>query len=404
MKKKLLLAIMGIAIIGALAACGSKTNTESADAASADASGDIVYNALDYVTLGDYKGVEVTATKYEADQDDYDEYLNNILESQATYEDSDKTVVEDGDRIDLAYDGVQTESGQEIDSNDSYELVIGSGTFVDDFEDQLIGAKVGEEVTVNVTFPDDYSTESLQGVDATFTCTVNSIKESEQTVPEYTDDFVNTYTDGEYTTTADYDEYIWEQVKKDAEDNTTSSLESALKEVVYANCTTNSLPDGLLDQQFEQYKSNDQTNATNYGYDFDTYISYYYGYSSEDEYDSALEEYLQTYLEQKLIQEAIAATEGWDEVTDEDKESFMSEYAEYYGYDDVDSFLSAYGFDDTAAFIDYVGEDSFNSSVVTLKTWDNLKDAAKVTYITEEEAEAADDADGNSDVEDTDAE
>ncbi len=398
MKKKLLLAVMGIALVGALTACGNKATTETGDA-SADASGDIVYNALDYVTLGDYKGVEVTATQYEATQDDFDEYLNNILNSQAAYEDSDKTVVEDGDRIDLAYDGVQTESGEEIDSSDSYELVIGSGTFIDDFEDQLIGAKVGEEVTVNVTFPDDYSSEDLQGVDATFTCTVNSIKESEQTVPEYTDDFVNEYTSGEYTTTADYDEYIWEQVKKNAEDSTTSSLETALQEIVYANSTVSSLPDGLLDQQFAQYKANDQTNATNYGYDFETYISYNYGYSSEDEYDSALKEYLQSYLEQRLIREAIAAKEGWDEVTDADKDSFMLEYATYYGFDDVDSFLSNYGFDDADAFIEYVGEDNFNTSVVTLKVWDNLKDAAKVTYITEEEAEAAEDADGNSDVE-----
>ena len=386
MKKKILLGFLGALSVFALVACGNSEASESADA-SADASGDIVYDALDYVELGDYFGVEVESVKYEATQDDYDDYLNDILESESYHAVSDKTVVEDGDLIDLAYDGVQTESGEEIDSSDSYELEIGSGSFIDDFEDQLIGHSVGEEVIVEVTFPDDYSSEDLQGVDATFTCTINSILESDETIPEYTDDFVNEYTEGEYTSTADYDEYIWSEITVTAEEQTENALQSAVQDAVYAVCSVTSLPEGLAEQTFNEYKASDKETAESYDYEFVDYIASAYGYETEEEYDEALTEYVQSYLEQKLIQEAIAEKEGWDEVTDEDKESFLTSYAEYYGYDDIDTFITAYGFEDMAAFIEYVGEEDFERAVVQLKVWDKLTEAASVTYTSEDEAD-----------------
>ncbi|MCR5784171.1 MAG: FKBP-type peptidyl-prolyl cis-trans isomerase [Eubacterium sp.] len=385
MKKKIVLGVLGVMVVGLLAACGGATSSGDATAESADASGDIVYDALDYVELGDYLGVEVTSVKYEATQDDYDEYLSGILEGEAYHAESDKTVVEDGDLISLDYSGVQTESGEEIDSSEDYELEIGSDTFIDDFEDQLIGTTVGEEVVVEVTFPDDYSSEDLQGVDATFTCTVNAILEADETVPEYTDDFVNEYTEGEYTTTADYDEYIWSEITATAESDTESALQSAVQEAVYACCTCTSLPDGLLDQQFAEYKESDQASAESYGYEFEDYILNYYGYASEEEYDEALTEYLEGYLEQKLIQEAIAEKEGWDEITEEDTNAFLEEYAVYYGYETAEDFLTAYGFEDSASFIEYVGEEDFNAAVVQLKVWDKLTEAANVTYTEETE-------------------
>ena len=385
MKKRLLALMFVGAMALSLAACGSSASGD----ASADASGDVEkpeYNVSDYVTLGQYMDLEVTATQYEATQDDYDEYLEELLEGEAYYPESDKEEVEDGDTVNIDYVG--TIDGEEFDggSSEGYELEIGSDTFVDDFEDQLIGAKVGDTVTVEVTFPDDYSSEDLQGKDASFEVTINYILADEEVVPEYTDDFVNEYTDGEYTTTADYDEYIWDTLEETAESDTSSSVESAVEELVYENCTVSGLPDGLVDYYYAQYKATDEAYAENYGLEFEDYISYVYGYSDEDTYKEQLTTYLEEeYLPEALIREAIVEDMGL-EVTDEILDNFMLVYASYYGYEDVDSFISAYGFDDVDAFIEYVGEDSINEAALNLEMWNVIEDSAVVTYVAEDES------------------
>lgn len=394
MKKKLVMIVMAVSMLAILGGCGKSASGD----ASSDASGDIEYDALDYVTLGQYKDLEIEATQYTVEDGDVEDYINNLLESDAYHADTDKTTVEDGDYINLDYAG--TIDGESFDGGTAtdQELEIGSDTMIDGFEDAIIGATVGQTFDINVTFPDDYSDSDLAGKAAVFTITVNKILENDTTVPEYTDDWVNEYTSGEYTTTTDYDAYTLEYLTEQAQEETESDMQSKLEDAVYANCSVSSLPDGLLDQYFEDYKETDESYAESYGYDFDTYISYYYGYSDEDTYNTELTSYLQTYLEQMLIREAIIETEGW-ECTDDDIDAFVQQYASYYGYDDVDSFLAQYSFDTVDDFIDYVGEDSVQKAALTLKMWDELESSAKVTYV--EESEASADATDTTDTTDT---
>ncbi len=374
------------------AGCG--TSSASGDAsgnASGDASSDAIvvpdmpeYDALDYVELGDYMGLDIETTQYEATQDQYDEYIDSIISNATKYETSDATVVKDDDRVKIDYvgkiDGEEFTGG----SAEDYELVIGSNTFIDDFEDQLIGAKVGKETEVNVTFPDDYSSSDLAGKDAVFTVTVKAILE--KVVPEYDDAFVKDYTDGEYTSTKDYDEYIWNALETQAENNTKSELSSKLEEAVYDCCTVNGAPDGLHDYYVALYKSQDQQTASAYGIDYETFVTNYYGFASMDAYEEELSTQVdETIIPQALIREAILEKENWS-VDDDAINSFMEQYASYYGYESADKLLSENGYDDVDSFIEAVGEESFNKAVLSLKLWDEIEAAANVTYVPESEA------------------
>ena len=397
MKRKLTAILLCLIMVFA-AGCGS-SDTESSDATE-DTSGDSdtsvekpEYSALDYVELGDYMGLEVTTTVYTATQEDYEEQIDYILDANSYYAESDKTEVEDGDLVNIDYVG--TMDGEEFDggSDEGYELEIGSGTFIDDFEDQLIGASVGDVVEVNVTFPDDYSSEDLAGEDAVFTVTINYICESEATVPDYTDDLVNEYTDGAYTTTEEFDAYIWDYLESEAEEYTQSALESAVQEAVLDVCIITGFPDGLVDYYVSVYLEQDEYYAEYYGLDFDTYLYYFYGMESEEAYTEYLEEEISDGLVPVyLIQEAIIEAEGL-EVTDEAVDSFMLEYAEYYGYDDVDSLLSYFGTETTDEFIELVGEDAFYEYVLDMMVWDMIEEAAVITYVEDGTADASGDAD-----------
>lgn len=137
--------------------------------------------------LADYKHISVPAEEVAATAEEVEERIDSTLEAHKELETDEQLVIADGDEVNIDFvgtvDGVEFEGGNS--GGAGYDLTIGSGSFVDDFEQQLIGHKPGEEVKVEVTFPDNYS-EELAGKDAVFAVTVNGVK----VTPELTDDFV----------------------------------------------------------------------------------------------------------------------------------------------------------------------------------------------------------------------
>ena len=145
------------------------------------------------VTLGEYKGLKVDKISTRVTQKEVDEEINKELERNArTIEVTDRAV-QDKDQVSLDFegfvDGVPFEGGK----GEKYPLTIGSGSFIPGFEDQLVGAEIGKEVEVNVTFPEDYQAKELSGKDAVFKCTVHEIKAKE--LPELDDDFASDVSD-----------------------------------------------------------------------------------------------------------------------------------------------------------------------------------------------------------------
>ncbi len=417
MKKKILFVLtLGFAVALFAAGCGNAASGDASGNASADATADAsgnpikpTYRALDYVTLGEYKGVEVTATKYEATEEDYQETVEGIQDEMSYYK-LDKDTVESGDTVNIDYVGKI--DGEEFDngSAEGYDLEIGSGTFVDGFEDGLIGKKVGNTVDVKVTFPDDYSKNSdVAGKDAVFTVTLNYIvdvdQETDPIVPEYDDALVEEYTDGEYTTTAEYDKVIWNDLKNEAETQTQEELRTAVQDAVLENATiADELPEGLLDYYYAVEKQYETQMVEAYGMEFEDYISQAYGCSTEAEYKTMVQDYFASeVVPLQLVCEAIGETENIT-ATDEVVENYIEYYAKsYYNYDDVDSFLEAFGLESVDDFREAYGS-SLDSDAVSVAVWDLVVDNAKVTYISEEEAAAMESADASADASDEDAE
>lgn len=139
------------------------------------------------VDLADYRNISVPADEVEAATEEVDEEIQSTLESYKELSTDEQLEIADGDEVNIDYvgtvDGIEFEGGNS--GGEGYDLTIGSGSFVDDFEQQLIGHKPGEEVTVEVTFPDDYN-EEMAGKDAVFAVTINGI----MVTPELTDAFV----------------------------------------------------------------------------------------------------------------------------------------------------------------------------------------------------------------------
>ncbi len=198
-RKKLIWKIVGIvaaiAVIAALAfAIGGKvylavirTSPNSDMSAGLTAEGKIDgVDAASLIELADYKNISVPADEVAATAEEVDESINSTLESYTELSTDETLSIADGDQVSIDYvgtiDGVEFEGG----SAEDYSLTIGSGTFIDDFEQQLIGHKPGEEVTVEVTFPDDYSNADIAGKDASFDVTIKGIT----VTPELTDEFV----------------------------------------------------------------------------------------------------------------------------------------------------------------------------------------------------------------------
>lgn len=170
--KKFLTGCLCVGLALSLCACGSsKSDSES------ETEDDNVYAyTLDidkFVELGQYKNLTYTPVDTTVTDDEVEEQINTNLQANATYDQITDRAVQDGDTVNIDYTGKI--DGEEFagGSGSDYNLQIGSDTFIDGFEDGLIGKNPGETVTLNLTFPDDYSSEDLAGKDATFDVTIN---------------------------------------------------------------------------------------------------------------------------------------------------------------------------------------------------------------------------------------
>jgi trigger factor len=297
-------------------------------------------NVADVLTLVDYNNISVPADEVAATDEEVDEDINSTLESYQYASEDTSLEIADGDTVNIDYVG--TVDGEEFDGGSSdgegYDLTIGSGTFVDDFEEQLIGYHPGDEVTVEVTFPDDYSTEELAGKDAVFAVTINSIT----VTPELTDEFVAENLDIEGVTTAsEYRDYIANTYYK-------QHLEDYLADYIVDNSTIKSYPKDYLKSMKAVTKYNDEYMMSYYNQMFSSYgISAYEnlwdlrGEDITDElsYEKELTTRAQESVKSALVYQGIFEDAGLSI----DIDNMLSEMNEEYGEDYTQSMLDNYG-------------------------------------------------------------
>ena len=199
------------------------------------------------VTLGEYKGIKVEKTEVSVSDEEVTAEIDRVREQNSRTISIEDRAVADGDIAVIDFegfvDGVAFEGGKGTD----YSLTIGSHSFIDTFEEQLIGKNIGEEVEVNVTFPEEYNAENLAGKPAMFKVKINEIKMKE--LPEVNDDFAKDVS--EFDTLDEYKEDIKKTLLERAEKEAATKKEDAVVEKAVENATME-IPDALIDTQTRQ--------------------------------------------------------------------------------------------------------------------------------------------------------
>lgn len=353
MKKKAVALLLCVSMMMTLNACGktNKDNTQGTETVAETetevipSSADITYDAGDYVSLGDYMNMEVTLDKdYQVTDDMVKNYVNNnVIANYPYYVESDKTVVENGDVANIDYEGLLDGEAFDGGTAQDYDLEIGSGSFIDGFEDGLIGAEVGKETDLNLTFPEDYGNSDLAGKEVVFKVTVNAIKEKQDiTYDTLTDEYVTYLSDklgASYETVNDLTSDIRTYLEEQANSSRTQAIRSAVISKLPEVCTVNALPDGLLDARMQEYlKKFEDTYCKDTT--LEDYLSSTYN-TTVDDFKTQVQSEIETELDTQLILEAIAAVENIE--FDEDGfNSYVSSLLSSYGYDSEDALYENY--------------------------------------------------------------
>lgn len=235
---------------------------------------DVVFKAtitpVPEVTLGEYKGLKVAKDAVEVKDEQVEEQVKNILNHHAKMVDAEEgATVANDDFITLDFkgevDGVAFAGGKGKD----YPLQIGSHSFIDTFEDQLVGLKVGEEKDVNVTFPEEYHAKDLAGKAAVFHCKINSIKHKE--MPELTDEFVKASTS--YESIEDMKAKLRENIEKNAQREADTKRRNEILKQATDNITVD-IPEVMVENRVSNMIQELSVNLENQGMNLDAYLKY----------------------------------------------------------------------------------------------------------------------------------
>ena len=274
------------------------------------------------VTLGDYKGLKVDKVSTRVTQKEVDEEIEKERERNArTIEVTDRAV-QDKDEVTLDFEGFVDGVAFEGGKGEDYPLTIGSGSFIPGFEEQLIGAEIDKEVEVNVTFPKEYHSEELAGKDATFKCTVHTIKAKE--LPELDDEFASEVSECE--TMDAYRAEVKKNIKERKERTGKEKKENQAVDQAIENAQMD-IPEAMIEFQVRQMADDFARRIQQQGLTVEQYFQFT-GMTAEkmlEEMRPQAEKSIKT----RLVLEAIVQAENI-EVSDERVEEELTKMAEAY--------------------------------------------------------------------------
>ena len=274
------------------------------------------------VKLGKYKGVKVDKADTAVTDEEVDAEINKERENNARNIEVTDRPVKDGDMTVLDFegfvDGVPFEGGK----GENYPLTIGSGAFIPGFEEQLVGAVIGQEMEVNVTFPEDYQAEELKGKAAVFKCTIKEIKEKE--LPELDDEFASEIS--EFETLAEYKADVKGRLEEKKAKEAKDAKEAAVIEAIVKDSDME-IPEAMLATQQRQMVDEFAQRIQMQGLSIDQYFQF--TGSSYEQMIEQVKPQAEKRIQSRLVLEAIVKAENI-EVTEEDYEEELKSMAEAY--------------------------------------------------------------------------
>ena len=280
------------------------------------------------VVLGDYKGLEIEAVPDEVS----DEMIENEIEKQrhlnARHINIDDRAAEDGDKVNIDFEGKVDGEVFEGGSAEDQELELGSGSFIPGFEEAIVGHEIGETFDIDVKFPEDYFNEDLKGKDAVFTITLNSIAVEE--LPEVDDEFIKDIS--EFDTVEEYKADLLKQKTEEVEANAKNIRMDRALEAAAANAKVD-VPEVMVNNAIDEQIRNMDNNMRSQGLQLEQYLQML-GQSLDDFKDSMRPDAEKDVLK-SLVLEAIVEAEKF-EISDDEVEAYAREMSERYFKGDED--------------------------------------------------------------------
>ncbi len=375
MRKRFLAAVMCVCLGMTMFACGASKddNTKETESGTSeatepayteedlvdDSNGDL--NILDYVDLGDYKGIELTKSITKVTDDE----VTNEMGSKAVELTGSDVTVEDGDTAIIDFVGKLNGVAFDGGTASNYELEIGSGSFIDGFEDGLIGVKKSDTVDLNLTFPESYQSTELAGKDVVFTVTVNGVKRK----PQLNDEWLAANTN--YATLAEFAAETKQKLEDAAETTASNTLESSGLDQVISNSTVKKYYKSLIEQGESQYEKRLNAYASAYGKSLSELLAAQG--MTESQYQNQKQKQAVSYAQVAMVVYAIAQDAGLSEA-DAEYQTILNDLANNYNMD-------------AATFSSRYGESLVKSSVMSQYAMNYIVSNANVTTQEVEETE-----------------
>lgn len=274
------------------------------------------------VELGNYKGVEVSKVDTEATDADVEEEIKKVAEQNSRTITVEDRAVKDGDMTVIDFEGFIDGEAFEGGKGENYPLTIGSHSFIDNFEDQIIGMNIGDEKEINVTFPEDYHAEELKGKPATFKVSVKEIKEKQ--LPDIDDDFAQDVSD--FDTLDEYKADLKKKIAERKEAEAKKQKETEAIEKIVADSKMD-IPQAMIDTQVTRMAEDFAQRLQQQGLSLEMYFKYT-GLTAEKIVDDMKPEAVKR-IQNSLVLEAVAKAENI-QVSDDEFNSELSKMAEMY--------------------------------------------------------------------------
>lgn len=271
------------------------------------------------VDLGKYKGVKIEKIDTEVTDEDIDKEIKREQEANARTITVEDRPVKDGDTAVIDFEGFIGDKAFEGGKGENYPLVIGSGSFIPGFEEQLIGKNSGDDVDVKVTFPEDYNAKDLAGKEALFKVKINEIKEKE--LPELDDEFASEVS--EFDTMAEYREDVKKNLAEKKEKEAKDKKEDAVIEAIIKDSKMD-IPEAMVETQARTMVNDYARRLQSQGLSLEQYFMF--TGLDMDKFTDQMKEGARKRIESRLILEAVVKAENF-EVTDEEYEKELERIA-----------------------------------------------------------------------------
>ena len=286
------------------------------------------------VTLGEYKGIQVEKAPIEVTDEEIEAQVNKEREANSRTVTVEDRAVQKGDIATIDFEGFVDGVAFDGGKGENYDLEIGSNTFIPGFEDQLVGAEIGKELDVNVTFPEEYGAKELAGKEAVFKCKVNGIKVKE--LPEADDEFAQEVS--EFDTLDAYKEDIKANLLKKKEEEAQRVKEDAVIGKIIEGAQME-IPEAMVEYQTQQMLDDFGRRMQSQGLSLEQYFQF--TGMTEDQYKEQMKPRALQNIQSRLVLEAVAEAEKL-EATEEDLEKEYAKMAEQYKLD-VDKVKEIFG-------------------------------------------------------------